>query len=99
MFYLEIQSVRTTSQLRSAANANELDSDGYRVDGDYVIVETQAEANKLLNEYSNLDLDLDAGAEQERDEVDTEDDYQCGVNDCSREVADPNGTCWQHDED
>lgn len=59
--HLRIQQVRTTSQLRSAANASELEERGYTVEGEYVVVDNQTEADELLSTYSNLELELDRG--------------------------------------
>lgn len=64
MFYLRIEPARTASALRSAANATDMADAGYTVEDGYVIVDTQAEANELISEYSNLALDLDAGVER-----------------------------------
>lgn len=65
--HLRIESVRTTSQLRSAANANELEAEGYTIEGECVVVESQAEADELLSTYSNLKLELDRGEDDSRE--------------------------------
>lgn len=64
MLHLRITPVRSASRLQSAANPNELADEGYTVEDGFVVVEDQAEADRLLSEYSNLELDLEAGAER-----------------------------------
>lgn len=66
-FHLQIKPVRTTSALRGAANPDDLADQGYRVEDGYVVVETQTEADELLNRHSNLELELGRGAERSGD--------------------------------
>lgn len=104
MFYLDIQPVRTTSALQGAANADDLQTQGYTVEDGYVIVETQTDADALINRYSNLELDLEAGAERtgdlERATIETPDESEpdtCQEIKGNGEVCGRDRPCRYHD--
>jgi len=69
------------------------DGEEYNVAGDNTVLVSAEEAHRLKESYSGIVVaDIDKTPTPEGDK----DTFQCGVNDCSREVDSPKDTCWQH---
>lgn len=58
----------------------------YSVERDTTVEVADDVAERLKNSYPGIVLA----------DADPPDDAECGVNGCSRAVADPDATCWQH---
>jgi hypothetical protein len=101
---LRIGRVRSAARLNDALVPGEADEYG-TLEGTTLIVDDQSDAATLVDRHHNVAwADTDEPSPERpsptRANVGTDGaSYECGVNDCSREVADPDDTCWQHDGD
>jgi len=64
----------------------------YNVERDNSVEVSDEVAERLKAEYSGIEVvDVESNPKGSDD-----DEYVCGVNDCSRTVDSPEATCWQH---
>jgi len=103
---LHVAPVTSSSQLQRALSPGQADDYG-TLDGETLVVEDAATAERLVERYPNVswtDDATDAPTPDERSvtrgtvEPDSA-SYDCGVNGCSRSVDSPDDACWQHEED
>jgi hypothetical protein len=101
MARLVVESVTSANAVRRALLPGDADTHG-EFDGETLVVD-DADAQTLVDTYPNVrwaDADRDHSATVDQHvsgEAGAEGaTYYCGVNDCSREVDSPTGTCWQH---
>jgi hypothetical protein len=102
---LHVAPVASSSQLQRALSPGQADDCG-TLDGDTLVVEDAATAERLVKRYPNVSWTDDSGddapdeASVTRGTVEADSaSYDCGVNGCSRSVDSPSDACWQHEED
>lgn len=59
-------------------------------------VEDESVAADIVEQYTKISYANPADVEETPTPEPEETTFQCGVNDCSREVDSPEATCWQH---
>lgn len=103
MTRLRVESVSSSSMLRKALSPGDAGNYGdYDEDAGVLETASDVEATSLVDRYPNVyrvddEPDDDGAGESPRLEADnTGTTPVCGVNGCSREVEDPEDTCWQH---
>lgn len=103
---LHVAPVASSNQLQRALSPGQADDYG-TLDGETLVVEDAATAERLVKRYPNVGWADDSGDDDASDEASVtrgtvEADsasYDCGVNGCSRSVNSPDDACWQHEED
>jgi hypothetical protein len=103
---LHVAPVTSSSRLQRALSPGQADTHG-TLDGETLVVEDAATAERLVERYPNVGWADDSGNDDAPDEASVtrgtvEPDsarYECGVNGCSRSVDSPSEACWQHEED
>ena len=75
--------------------------DSYNVEHDNTVEVSAKVAQRLKEAHSGIVVSEVASSPSESgdatgEDTDTEKEYTCGVNGCSRTVDGPEETCWQH---
>lgn len=101
---LRVASVSSAAELQRCLSPGQAGTHG-DVEGDVLIVDDDAEAERLVERYPNVEYVTERdtnSADPSATRLDVDSDsvtYECGVNDCSRDVDSPDDRCWQHAEE